>query len=97
MRMYMEFCLHRFIYTMVSWLHEGPMEEHVAVEFWSESGPPGKCLQTLSLQFSKIVDGCKPILSTRRPEASSASSQSKPKMAIRIAGEVRYVCAAVAP
>ena len=65
MRMYMEFCLHRFIYTMMSWLHEGPMEEHVAVEFWSESGPPGKCLQTLSLQFSKIADGCKLILSAR--------------------------------
>ena len=35
------------VYTMMSWLHECPMEEHVAVEFWSGSGPPGKCLQTL--------------------------------------------------
>ena len=61
------------------------MEEHVAVEFWSGSGP-GKCLLTLSLQFSKSVDGCKLILSARRPEASSARSQDKPKMAVRIAG-----------
>ena len=62
------------------------MEEHVAVEFWSGPGPPGKCLQTLSLQFSKSVDGCKLILSAQRPEASSARSQGKPKMAVRIAG-----------
>ena len=60
------------VYTMMSWLHEGPMEEHVAVGFWSGPGPPGKCLQTLSLQFSKSVDGCKLIVSARRPEASSA-------------------------
>ena len=68
---------------MMSWLHE---REQVAVEFWSGSGPPGKCLQTLSLQFSKSVDGFKLILSARRPEASSARSQGKPKMAVRIAG-----------
>ena len=59
---------------------------HVAVEFWSGSGPPGKCLQTLSLQFSKSVDGYKLILSAWSPEASSARSQGKPKMAVRIAG-----------
>ena len=69
---------------MMSWLHEGPMEEHVAVAFWSGPGPPGKCLQMLSLQFLKSEDGCKLILSARRPEASSARSQSKPKMAVRI-------------
>ena len=77
MRMYTEFRM------MMSWLHEGPVEEHVAVEFWSGPGPPGKCLQTLSLQFSKSVDGCKLILSTRRPEAS-ARSQGKPKITVRI-------------
>ena len=70
----------------MSWLHEGSMEEHVAVEFWSGSDPPIKCLQTLSLQFSESVDGYKLILSARRPEASSARSQGKPKMAVRIAG-----------
>ena len=32
------------------------------------------------------MDGCKLILSTRRPEASSARGQGKPKMAVRIAG-----------
>ena len=74
------------VYTMMSWLHERPMEEHVAVEFWSGPGPPEKCLQMLSLQFSKSVDGCKLILSTRRPEVSSTRSQGKPKMAVRIAG-----------
>ena len=71
---------------MMSWLHEGPMEEHVAVEFWSGSGPPGKYLQTLSLQFSKSLDGFKLILSVWSPEVSSARSQGKPKMAVRIAG-----------
>ena len=71
---------------MMSWLNEGSMEEHVAVEFWSGSGPPVKCLQTLSLQFSKSVDGYKLILSAWSPEASSARSQGKPKMAVRIAG-----------
>ena len=30
--------------------------------------------------------GCKLILSARRPEASSARGQGKPKMAVRIAG-----------
>ena len=54
---------------MMSWLHEGPMEEHVTVEFCRGSGPRGKHLQTLSLQFSKSVDGCKMLLSVRRPEA----------------------------
>ena len=62
------------------------MEEHVAVEFWSGSGPPIKCLQTLSLRFSKSVDGYKLILSAWSPEASSAGSQGGPKMAVRIAG-----------
>ena len=42
---------------------------------------PGKCLQTLSLQFLKCVDGCKLMLSAQRPEASCARSQGKPKMA----------------
>ena len=69
-----------------AWLHEWPMDEHVAVEFWSGSGPPGKYLQTLSPQFWKSMDGFKLILSARRPEASSARSQGKPKMAVRIAG-----------
>ena len=69
---------------MMSWFHEGPMEEHVRVEFCSGSGPPGKCLQTLSLQFSKSADSYKLILSVRRPEAS-ARSQGKPKMAVGIA------------
>ena len=32
------------------------------------------------------MDGCKLILSARRPEASSARGQGKPKMAVRIAG-----------
>ena len=71
---------------MMSWLHEGPMEEYVAVKFWSGSGRPGKCLQMMLLQFSKSVDGCKLIFSARRPEASSARSQGKPEMAVRIAG-----------
>ena len=62
------------------------MEEHVAVEFWSGPGPPVKCLQTLSLQFSKSVDGCKLIVSAWSPEASSTRSQGKPKMTVRIAG-----------
>ena len=62
------------------------MEEHVAVGFWSGSGPPVKCLQTLSLQFSKSIDDYKLILSAWNPEASSARSQGKPKMAVRIAG-----------
>ena len=83
MRMYTEF---RSVYTMMSWLNERSMEEHVAVEFWSGSGPPVKCLQTLSLQFSKSVDGYKLILSDWSPEASSARSQGEPKMAVRIAG-----------
>ena len=65
---------------MMSWLNEGSTEEYVAVEFWSGSGPPVKCLQTLSLQFSKSVDGYKPIFET------SARSQGKLKMAVRIAG-----------
>ena len=73
-------------YTMMSWLNEGPMELHVAVELWSGSGTPVKCLQTLSLQFSKSVDGYKLILSAWSPEASSARSQGEPKMAVRIAG-----------
>ena len=71
---------------MMSWLNEGYIEEHVTVEFWSGSGPPVKCLQTLSLQFLKSVDGYKLILSARSPEVSSARSQGKPKMAVRIAG-----------
>ena len=32
------------------------------------------------------MDGCKLILSAWRPEASSARSQGKPKMVVRIAG-----------
>ena len=71
---------------MMSWLNEGSMEEHVTVEFWSGSGPPVKCLQTLSLQFLKSVDGYKLILSAWSPEASSARSQGEPKMTVRIAG-----------
>ena len=47
---------------------------------------PCKVSSMLSLQFLKIVDGCKLILSTWSPEASSARSQGKPKMAVRIAG-----------
>ena len=67
-------------------LYDDVMVNYGAVEFWSGSGSPGKCLQTLSLQFSKSVDGCKLIVSARRPEASSARSQGKPKMAVRIVG-----------
>ena len=37
------------------------------------------------------MDGCKLILSARRPEASVARSQGKPKMAVRIAGRIE-VC-----
>ena len=39
---------------------------------------PVKCLQTLSLQFSKSMDDYKLILSAWNPEASSARSQGKP-------------------
>ena len=46
-----------YVYTMMSWLHEEPMAEHVAVEFWSGSGRPLKCLRTLPLQFLKSLDG----------------------------------------
>ena len=42
---------------MMSWLREEPMAEHVAVEFWSGSGRPLKCLWTLPLQFLKSLDG----------------------------------------
>ena len=38
-------------------LHEEPMAEYVAVEFWSGSGRSLKCLQTLPLQFLKSLDG----------------------------------------
>ena len=46
-----------YVYTMMSWLREEPMAEHVAVEFWSGSGRPLKCLWTLPLQFLKSLDG----------------------------------------
>ena len=46
-----------YVYTMMSWLREEPMAEHVAVEFWSGSGRPLKCLRTLPLQFLKSPDG----------------------------------------
>ena len=46
-----------YVYTMMSWLREEPMAEHVAVEFWSGSGRPLKCLRTLPLQFLKSLDG----------------------------------------
>ena len=46
-----------YVYTMMSWLCEEPMAEHVAVEFWSGSGRPLKCLRTLPLQFLKSLDG----------------------------------------
>ena len=29
-----------YAYAMMSWLHEEPMAEHVAVEFWSGSTRP---------------------------------------------------------
>ena len=56
MRMRTEFRLRTF-YTMMSWLREEPMAEHVAVEFWSGSSRPLKCLRTLPLQFLKSLDG----------------------------------------
>ena len=61
---------------------KGQWSCRVLERIWS----PGKCLQTLSLQFSKSVDGCKLIVSARRLEASSARSQGKLKMAVRIVG-----------
>ena len=38
-----------YVYTMMSWLREEPMAEHVAVEFWNGYGRPLKCLRTLPL------------------------------------------------
>ena len=46
-----------YVYTMMSWLRKEPMAEHVAVEFWSGSGRPLKCLRMLPLQFLKSLDG----------------------------------------
>ena len=48
-----------YVYTMMSWFREEPMAEHVAVEFWSVSGHPLKCLWMLPLRFLKSlhVDG----------------------------------------
>ena len=46
-----------YVCTMMSWLRKEPMAEHVAVEFWSGSGLPLKCLRTLPLQFLKSLDG----------------------------------------
>ena len=52
-----------YVYTMMSWLREEPMAEHVAVEFWSGSGRPLKhvwhdlCISALRLPHVRSSGG----------------------------------------
>ena len=56
-------CVRNSVYVFLRLYHDvmAPRRangaEHVAVEFWSGSGRPLKCLRTLPLQFLKSLDG----------------------------------------